>query len=217
MPIKALVIDLDGTLYEGSELAEISTANMKRVHAFLKRRGILELVPKALLKRLDNRMKEGEISGSVIYLSRRYHIDEKKFSDYVNNIHPRSFRIRKDKRLISLLSNLSKRYKIFLFTNAPSIWARRALKILGLNGLIKWKNVMHQESLNDHMKPDPEAYRIVLRKFRLNEREVIFMDDIDKNVAAARKMGIKSFHILNKRGSRRTIYLILEKIKSNIY
>ncbi len=217
MPIKALVIDLDGTLYEGSELAEISKANMKRVHTYLKRRGILGSVPKTLLWRLDRRMKEGKISGSVIYLSRRYHIDEKKFSDYVNNIHPRSFRIRNDKKLISSLSYLSKSYEICVFTNAPSIWVRRALKVIGLNGLVKWKNVVHQESLNDHMKPDPEAYNIMLHRLRLNKDEVIFMDDLEDNVAAARKMGIKSFHVLNKRGSRRTIYLILDKIKSNAY
>ena len=55
MPIKALVIDLDGTLYEGSELAEISKANMKRVHTYLKRRGILGSVPKTLLWRLIRR------------------------------------------------------------------------------------------------------------------------------------------------------------------
>jgi len=42
-------------------------------------------------------------------------------------------------------------------------------------------------------KPDPEIYKLALKKLRLRPREVIFIDNQRKNIIASRKLGIKSF------------------------
>ncbi|MCL2222075.1 MAG: HAD family phosphatase [Oscillospiraceae bacterium] len=42
------------------------------------------------------------------------------------------------------------------------------------------------------IKPNPEIYRLLLRKYNLNASDCIFYDDMKKNIAAAEKEGIKS-------------------------
>lgn len=41
-------------------------------------------------------------------------------------------------------------------------------------------------------KPNPEVYKIILRKFDLKAEEAIFIDDKEKNLVPARKLGIKT-------------------------
>ncbi|MCH9704245.1 MAG: alpha/beta fold hydrolase, partial [Chlamydiae bacterium] len=43
-------------------------------------------------------------------------------------------------------------------------------------------------------KPDPEAYRIMLKKLGLKPHEVLFIDDRIENIAAARALGIETHH-----------------------
>ncbi|MCL2663933.1 MAG: HAD family phosphatase [Oscillospiraceae bacterium] len=42
------------------------------------------------------------------------------------------------------------------------------------------------------IKPSPEIYRHFLKKYKLNPKECIFFDDMEENVSAAEKEGIKS-------------------------
>ena len=41
------------------------------------------------------------------------------------------------------------------------------------------------------IKPSPEIYRHLLKKYQLNPAECVFFDDMEQNVAAAEKEGIK--------------------------
>jgi len=41
------------------------------------------------------------------------------------------------------------------------------------------------------IKPSPEIYRLFLQRYRLNPEECIFFDDMEENVSAAEKEGIK--------------------------
>jgi len=45
----------------------------------------------------------------------------------------------------------------------------------------------------NHSKPDPEIYRILLDKYKLNPEECFYIDDNDINVRAAESLFIKSF------------------------
>jgi len=42
------------------------------------------------------------------------------------------------------------------------------------------------------IKPNPEIYRLLLKKYNLNASDCIFFDDVEKNIEAAEKEGIKS-------------------------
>lgn len=43
-----------------------------------------------------------------------------------------------------------------------------------------------------YRKPDKEIYEIILDKYHLNKEETIFFDDKERNVKAARELGIKA-------------------------
>lgn len=44
------------------------------------------------------------------------------------------------------------------------------------------------------IKPDPRIYRISLQELGLEPEECLFVDDLEANIAAARKLGFKVFH-----------------------
>lgn len=48
------------------------------------------------------------------------------------------------------------------------------------------------------VKPEPEIYQTLLKKFQLKPEECVFMDDNEKNVIAAREAGIHAIHFKNK-------------------
>ena len=40
------------------------------------------------------------------------------------------------------------------------------------------------------MKPDPEIYKILLRRYNLKAEECVFIDDTEENVVSAQKIGL---------------------------
>jgi putative hydrolase of the HAD superfamily len=44
------------------------------------------------------------------------------------------------------------------------------------------------------LKPDPGIYRIALDRLGTNAEETLFLDDIEKNIEAARGIGVQSIH-----------------------
>ena len=46
----------------------------------------------------------------------------------------------------------------------------------------------------NHIKPSPEIYRYLLTTYSLNPQDCVFFDDMEENVEAAEKEGIKSVH-----------------------
>jgi 2-haloacid dehalogenase len=43
-------------------------------------------------------------------------------------------------------------------------------------------------------KPDPSIYELILERYDINKDHALFIDDSQRNVAAAEKTGIKSIH-----------------------
>lgn len=48
------------------------------------------------------------------------------------------------------------------------------------------------------VKPEPEIYQTLLKKFQLKPEESVFLDDNEKNIIAAREAGIHAIHFRNK-------------------
>lgn len=79
-----------------------------------------------------------------------------------------------------------------LFSNVNKQWAD-VLRKKGLYDLFDPLVLSYQIGVE---KPDPKAYEILLEKIHLPPSAVIFIDDREENVLAARKMGIDAivFH-----------------------
>ena len=96
---------------------------------------------------------------------------------------------KQNKDIRKLIFSLSKKYKIGAITNVGSsrfkIEKRSYLNDLPLNGIVASCYLKVK-------KPDPRIYMYALRRFRASPKEVVFIDDTEENVIAARKLGIAS-------------------------
>jgi 2-haloacid dehalogenase len=48
------------------------------------------------------------------------------------------------------------------------------------------------------LKPDPEIYELALRRFRLDRRDCLFIDDNEPNVLGARRVGIRATRFVDE-------------------
>jgi putative hydrolase of the HAD superfamily len=62
------------------------------------------------------------------------------------------------------------------------------------------------------VKPQPQIYRYVLKKTRINEKETYFIDDNELNIQAAQQLNINTYHI-NKQN---TLSDFLHTVKFNL-
>ena len=59
------------------------------------------------------------------------------------------------------------------------------------------------------IKPSPEIYRLLCSKFGLKEQECVFIDDVEKNVAAAKEVGMEGIVFRTLEETRRELELLL--------
>lgn len=216
MAIKALVLDLDSTLYEHEKEHRADLVSLKKMHEYLKKKGLFSKVPKEELKVYDLMMSTGMVVTASRTITKKYGLELAPFEEYIYNLHPKSFGIKRDPRLVSQLSELSRLYKIAILSNGHRIWVNRAIRVLGLDSIISKKNRVMLTSLKGSMKPEPEAYRILLNTIKLKANEVIFLDDRARNINGARRLGIKSIKIDNSNPKgRNSIYSVLDRLRYN--
>lgn len=101
-----------------------------------------------------------------------------------------------DREVVSLARQLSKHYTLGLLSNAsPELRGKlRALKVDGLFDHIFISSEMKMS------KPQPEIYKAVLATVMLRPDQIIFIDDKDANITAARQLGIPSLKFTDSVG-----------------
>ena len=55
------------------------------------------------------------------------------------------------------------------------------------------------------VKPSPKIYELAIKRFNLDLKETVFIDDKIENVQAAEKLGMKIIHLLNPKDIRKKI------------
>lgn len=105
---------------------------------------------------------------------------------------------------IKLLQILAKKYRLFLLSNTNVIHFHQYNNDLlnqfgfGLNSLFEKAYYSFEMGLR---KPDPEIFEQVLEESNLNPFETLFIDDLDKNIDVAGRMGINTIWIDVKNGN----------------
>lgn len=90
-----------------------------------------------------------------------------------------------------LLQELKERgVPMHAFSNYP-IWWQDVEQATGLSRWLRWSFVSCDLGLR---KPDPKAYREVLRRLGTEAPECVFVDDQERNVLAARELGMIGLH-----------------------
>jgi putative hydrolase of the HAD superfamily len=87
--------------------------------------------------------------------------------------------------LARFMSDLRPRYKIATICNGGS---REAVnRKFGLGELVDLMIFDREEGI---AKPDPRIYQLAFQRLRVQPEEVVFVDDKERNVVAARRLGI---------------------------
>ncbi len=106
-----------------------------------------------------------------------------------------------DRALKGMLTKLPGR-KI-VFSNAPRAYAEAVLDIMGIRGL--FDAVVGIEALAFQPKPGMAAYRSIIRRYRLNPRRCVMIEDTAVNLRTARRLGMRT--VLVGGGTRHPAYV----------
>ena len=102
-----------------------------------------------------------------------------------------------EKRL-DLLRSLKSKYQLFLLSNTNAIHINAINNKLGDT---KWKgfiNLFDKMYLSHEIgvrKPNIEAFQFILDEQNLNPKEVLFIDDSQQHIEAAKKLDLNCYHL----------------------
>jgi putative hydrolase of the HAD superfamily len=171
--LKAIVFDLDGTLYVNNPLGESIYEVACRYIADLK--GVECKAAASLIRATRNMLTAQssqetslslaciELGGDIVQLH-RYFAGEVVPEDY----------LKRDSRLIELLNNLGQRFELYVYTNNNLELAGRIMKQLGIGGLFQ-----HVFSIEDtwRPKPDIQSLQYIYSSIGYEPYECLFVGD----------------------------------------
>jgi putative hydrolase of the HAD superfamily len=182
--VKALVFDLDGTLYASSELGREIQSCACRYLA-----GILGITPDAadnLIRVTKARLSSAsgcettltracmELGGDIRELHRRFAAE----------IDPLSY-LQVDSRVVGLLKELGEAYALHIYTNNNTGLSRRVMEAIGVAGLFR-RTFTIEDSWRP--KPDRDTLEMIYAEIGAQPEECLFVGDrydIDLRLPAA--------------------------------
>ncbi|MEL7585171.1 MAG: HAD family phosphatase [Prolixibacteraceae bacterium] len=96
---------------------------------------------------------------------------------------------------IRLLQRLTPKYRLYLFSNTNSIHIRRFQELFSREFGFPLADLFVKDYYSSDIKlrkPDPRSYQFVLDDAVLAPSETLFIDDLDKNTAAAAQLGMQT-------------------------
>tara|TARA_Y100000287_G_C14125178_1_gene306958 strand:- start:259 stop:834 length:576 start_codon:yes stop_codon:yes gene_type:complete len=114
-----------------------------------------------------------------------------EFLNYVHNIDL-SF-MKKDSVLREQLKNLDMRKLIF--TNGSADHAKNVLSHLGIEDL--FEGIFDITDAKYQPKPEPKAFDLMVKKFGINPKDTIYVEDIAKNLSIGKERGCSTVWLKN--------------------
>ena len=96
---------------------------------------------------------------------------------------------RLDPDIEAALRELRPRYRVAALSNAFSNARAEVTRRFGLDQLVDLMVISGEVGL---AKPDPRIYQLLLSELEMQAHEVLFVDDVEVNVAAARSVGMRA-------------------------
>ncbi len=101
-----------------------------------------------------------------------------------------------NKELILLLVLLKRKHNLVLLSNLGKIHKQYLSKQYHLKHLFKKRIFSCQVRTR---KPEPEIFKLTLKKLKISENQVLFIDDKPENINGAKKLGIPSILFKNNK------------------
>jgi putative hydrolase of the HAD superfamily len=176
---RAVVFDLDNTLY--APQSGLFAAIDARIGIFIQERlGLSAAAAEQMRHRFRSRYHI-TLRGLMV----EHGIDPGDYLDFVHAV-PVDLLLAPDPRLRDLLDRLG--CPAHIFTNGSR---EHALRVLGRLGVTACFGEIFDIAATGYLpKPEPAAFRLVLRTLGLEPREVLYVDDLPRNLATAADLGM---------------------------
>ena len=182
---KNLLLDLDGTVYQDldSVFGQVS-----------------KLMTKYISEKLNVDFKEAKklqtnyfykYNTSLNGLMIHHEIPPEEFLKYVHNIDL-SF-MKKDKILRDEL--VKSDMKKLIFTNGSTDHAKNVLSHLGIDDL--FEGIFDIRDAEYQPKPEPRAFELMTKKFGIDPKDTIYVEDIAKNLSIGKSNGCTTVWLIN--------------------
>jgi putative hydrolase of the HAD superfamily len=191
-PIRAVVFDLDGTLYTSPRFAErIYEVAVARVASG---RGLPPLQARRLMEEARQQLEEINDELPTLTLTcQELGVDPRELHRaFEEELHPEYY-IDYDPVLVALLESLAHVCPMYVYTNNNLYLSRKILALLGVNNLFAGVFTIELSWLP---KPSPEGVRMVLERVEEPPESILFVGDreeIDLRVPA--RMGCPTLQV----------------------
>jgi len=185
LDIKYWIFDLDNTLYSGQTkvFAEVS----KNMSAYISKKLDIDLLKAKELQKKYFYENGTTLSGLMKYDK----IDPHEFLEFVHNIDitwlPKDLLLRQE--LIKI------KEKKYIFTNGSHSHVKNVTKQLGIEDL--FDDAFAITDANFIPKPNIESYKKMIKKFDLDPKKSILIEDIAHNLEQAKNLGMKTCWLEN--------------------
>ncbi len=182
---KNLLLDLDGTVYQ--DLDSVFGQVSKLMTKYISEKLNLDLKKAKELQTNYFYKYNTSLNGLMVH----HDIPPKEFLKYVHNIDL-SF-MKKDMILREELDKLNMRKLIF--TNGSTDHAKNVLRHLGIDDL--FEDIFDITDAEYQPKPEPNAFDLMIKKFKLDPNDTIYVEDIAKNLSIGKKRGCTTVWLIN--------------------
>ena len=183
--IKNILFDLDGVLYQ--DLEAVFGQVSKRMTKYISNALGLDLIKAKELQTNYFHKYNTSLNGLMIH----HDIKPDEFLEYVHDIDL-SF-MKKDMVLRKELEKLN--LKKFIFTNGSKNHAINITTHLGISDL--FDGLFDIVDAEFSPKPTAKAFDLMVKKFKINPKETIYIEDIAKNLSIGKERGAITAWLIN--------------------
>ena len=183
--IKNILFDLDGVLYD--DLEAVFGQVSRKMTKYISNKLNLNLEKAKELQTNYFHKYNTSLNGLMIH----HDIDPEDFLNYVHDIDL-TF-MKKDLVLRNELENL--KTKKFIFTNGSKNHAKNITKHLGIDDL--FDGLFDIVDAEFSPKPTAKAFDLMVKKFKINPRETLYIEDIAKNLSIGKERGTITAWLVN--------------------
>jgi len=183
--IKNILFDLDGVLYQ--DLEAVFGQVSKKMTKYISNKLGLDLKKARELQTNYFHKYNTSLNGLMIH----HNIKPEEFLKYVHDIDL-SF-MKKDLILRKELESLN--LKKFIFTNGSKEHANNITAHLGVNDL--FDGLFDIVDAQFSPKPTAKAFDLMVKKFKINPSETLYIEDIAKNLSIGKERGTITAWLIN--------------------
>ena len=183
--IKNILFDCDGVLYQ--DLEAVFGKVSKKMTEYISSKLNVDLIKAKELQTNYFHKYNTSLNGLMIH----HDIPPEEFLKYVHDIDL-SF-MKKDKLLREELEKLN--IKKFVFTNGSKEHVKNITEHLGIEDL--FDGIFDIVDAEFHPKPEAKAFDLMVKKFNIEPKNTIYIEDIAKNLSIAKARGSTTVWLIN--------------------